>query len=232
MKENVKIKKLQGIQSDLGGIPAIKNFKNIPRGVRESKQTIQSGVHMIKSEASQQIMGGIQSEGARIKNEFETSSGIPLTEIQNKFTKVGSLMKESAARFEKRNRVTKITIVLMVVVALFYDLVQFLLNLIPFAGWILAGLVGVWSWLTFYTWTSIKGWGMSDSIKKFIVSKVLPFIGCVGVLNVGPEITAGVIFTILIVKGEDVIYNMSGGKLDKEVLIEGSKTLSYLKKLV
>jgi hypothetical protein len=232
VKETTKINSLQNIQDGFENVPVVKNFNDIHHEVKESKTTIKESAKMIKSETSQQILGGIRSEGTKIKNKLETSSGIPLTEIQDKFTKVGRLMKDSAARFEKRNRVTEITIVLMIMVALFYDLLQFLLDLIPFVGWILSGLIGIFSWLTFYTWTSIKGWGMSDSIKKIIVSKILPAIGCVGVLNIGPEITAGVIFTILIVKGEDVLYNKSKGRLDKEVLIEGSKTLNYLKKLV
>ena len=230
MKETPQTKGLQSIRNDLGDVPGVKNFNDVRRGIKESRETIRQASGTIKKEATKQILDGVNSEGTRIRNEFETSSGIPLTEIQNRFSKVGKMMQDSKARFEKRNRVTKTTIVLMV--ALSYDTAQFFLNWLPFLGTILASLVGIYAWLTFYVWTSIKGWGMSDSINKFIVSKVLPFIGCIGVLNVGPEITAGVVFTILIVKSEDFIYNKTKGRLDEAVIIEGSKTLKYLKKLV
>lgn len=141
-------------------------------------------------------------------------------------------MAESAARFERRNRVTKMTIILMVSVALFYDLVQFGLDLIPLIGWVLSSFVGIASWITFYIWTSIKGWGMSDTIKKWFVSKVLPAIGCLGLMNIGPEITAGVIFTILIIKSEDTLYNKTKGRVDFQTLEEGAKFLNHLKRFI
>jgi hypothetical protein len=162
----------------------------------------------------------------------ETSSGIPLHYIQQRYRDVRAKMAESEAKFEKRNRVTTTTIILMVSVAGFYDLVQGWLDLVPLIGWILSSFVGIASWLTFYIWTSTKGWGMSDTAKKFIASKVLPAIGCIGLLNIGPEITAGVIFTLMIVKAEDTLYNTTGGRVDTQVLEEGVGFLNYLKKLV
>jgi len=151
--------------------------------------------------------------------------------IQDKFNKIGKKVNESVARFEKRNRVTTTTIILMLGVAISYYLIQFVLNLIPFIGWIFSSFIGIYSWLTFYTWTSIKGWGMSDSIKKFIVSKILPAIGCVGLFNFGPEITLGVVFTLLIVKSEDFIYNTTKGRMDKEVIKEGVAFFNLFRKI-
>src|SRR3989338_2693099 len=122
-------------------------------------------------------------------------------------------VNEANSRFEKRNRVTTITIVLMVSVSLFYDLIEAGLDLIPFVGWILSGFVGIFAWLTFYTWTSIKGWGMSDTVKKFLVSKVLPFIGIIPVINIVPEITTGVILTLIFIRAEDTLYNKTKGRV-------------------
>ena len=57
-------------------------------------------------------------------------------QLQNKLGQIGRQMAESAARFEKRNRCTNTTVFLMLSVALFYDLLQFGLDWIPFIGWI------------------------------------------------------------------------------------------------
>lgn len=123
--------------------------------------------------------------------------------------------------FERRNRVTDVTIILMLATAGFYDLLQFGLNFIPLLGNILAGLVGVFSWLTFYVWGSIKGWGFTDTVKKIVVRVVLPFLGLIPVFNWGPEITIGVALTILIIKSDDFVYNKTKGKVDTEKIIQG-----------
>lgn len=143
--------------------------------------------------------------------------------ILNQAKKIKSRINESASRFERRNRVTTITMVLMLSLAGFYDLLQFTWNFVPFIGWIISSYIGICAWLTFYMWTTIKGWGMSDTVKKFIVSKILPAIGCIGILNIGPEITAGVVFTILFIKSEDFVYNKSKGKIDEQTIKEGLK---------
>ena len=65
-----------------------------------------------------------------------------------------------------------------------------------------------------------------------MVKWVLPFIGCVPLLNIGPEITAGIIFTIIFIKAEDTLYNKTKGNVDFQILEEGAGFLNYLKKLV
>ncbi len=134
--------------------------------------------------------------------------------------KVRAQMAESVARFERRNRVTITTVILMLSVAGFYDLLQFILDWIPFVGWILSFFVGIFAWLTFYTWTSIKGWGFSDTAKKWIVW-LLQGLSIIPVLNFGPEIMAGVLLTILIVKSDDFVYNRTKGRVDAEIIKEG-----------
>ena len=111
----------------------------------------------------------------------------------------------------------------MLVVAGFYDLLQFGANFIPFVGWILSSFVGVWSWLTFYTWTSYLGWGYADSIRKWIVKAVLPALGVLPIANWGPEIIVGVFLSIAIVKSDDFIYNKTKGRVDANVIKEGMK---------
>jgi len=95
MKETPQTKGLQSIRNDLGDVPGVKNFNDVRRGIKESRETIRQASGTIKKEATKQILDGVNSEGTRIRNEFETSSGIPLTEIQNRFSKVGKMMQDS-----------------------------------------------------------------------------------------------------------------------------------------
>jgi hypothetical protein len=139
---------------------------------------------------------------------------------QKQFEKVKAQVKASSERFEQRNRVSTSTMVLMICVALLYDGAQFLLNLIPFVGWVFSSLVGIYAWLTFYVWTSVKGWGKTDTLKKWLVQGLRAW-GVIPVANTIPEITIGVILSILIVKSDDFIYNRTKGKLDSEIIKEG-----------
>lgn len=153
--------------------------------------------------------------------------------VIQKLEEVRKKVRESEENFERRNRVTGTTIFLMLSVAGFYDLLQFGLNFIPILGSTLSIMVGIFSWLTFYTWTSIKGWGFSDTIKKAGVSlfqnkdflkwiaKFCPILGVIPIFNWGPEIMGGVFLTILIVKSDDFVYNKTKGKVDSEIIKEG-----------
>lgn len=145
----------------------------------------------------------------------------PSERIQRQFNKIRNRVEESATNFEQRNRVTITTILLMVLTAIFYDVVEAGLDFIPFLGWILSGFVGIFAWLTFYVWTSIEGWGMSDTVKKFVVSRAIPLIGVIPIFNALPEITLSVIFSILIVKSDDFIYNRTKGRVDIETVKQG-----------
>lgn len=149
--------------------------------------------------------------------------------VINQAQKVKEKMDQSVARFERRNRVTNVTIILMVSVAGLYELTEFLLDLIPFVGWIFSGLVGIFAWLTFYTWTSIKGWRMADTLAKFFISKILPALGMIPLLNIGPELIVSVLLTILIVKSEDYIYNKTKGRADAETIVEGVQFFNLLR---
>ncbi len=132
-----------------------------------------------------------------------------MAEIKNEATK-------TAEKIDKRNRVTKTTIVLMVSTAILFDAIQVLFLLIPFLGWLVAAIISIYAWLTFYVWMSIKGWGMSDSVKKITVAWLFPFLETIPILNVLPVWTLRVIMQLFIVKAEDVLYNATQGKVDLE----------------
>src|SRR5438128_1618489 len=85
--------------------------------------------------------------------------------------KIRRRMMDSAERFESRNRVTLTTIFLMVGVGLMYDVLQALINFIPYIGWVLSSVLGGYAWLTFYMWTSVKGWRKTDTMAKWLTPK-------------------------------------------------------------
>jgi len=54
--------------------------------------------------------------------------------------------------------ITRFDAVLMVCVALFYDLVQLAINIVMFGfGFLVTWIISLWAWLTFYLWFRIKG---------------------------------------------------------------------------
>lgn len=155
--------------------------------------------------------------------------------IQSQIFSIKKKVESASKNFERRNRVTDTTIFLMLFVSLLYDSFQFGLNFIPFVGWILSFLVGIYAWLTFYVWTSVKGWHFADTVvksglkgfayflskNKWIIRYVLPVIALIPIVNSIPEVTAGTILTLLIVKSEDYAYNKSQGRIDEETIKQG-----------
>ena len=79
-------------------------------------------------------------------------------------------------------------------------------------------MISIFAWLTFYVWTSIKGWGLSDTLKQIIVNWALPFIEIIPILNTLPTWTLKVVLSYSFLKAEDTLYNVSGGKADAEKL--------------
>ena len=141
-------------------------------------------------------------------NEFKKRKNLEL------LSEEGSIQK----KFEKRNRAHTTTFVLMLSVAIFFDTLQAIFLLIPFLGWIFSSLISIFAWLTFYVWTSIKGWGLSDTLKQIIVNWALPFIEIIPILNTLPTWTLKVVLSYSFLKAEDTLYNVSGGKADAEKL--------------
>ncbi|MEQ1500085.1 MAG: hypothetical protein ABL917_01780 [Parcubacteria group bacterium] len=153
--------------------------------------------------------------------------------------KVSAALNKSVKRFERRNRVNTGTIILMLCVAGFYDFLQFLFNFIIIDLGLLSFLVGVFSYLTFYTWNSWNGWNMGDTAIKgglnylsktdMFAKYILPIIGLIPWLNELPEITLGVFLTILIVKSDDYVYNITKGRTDERVIKEGIEFFNILR---
>jgi hypothetical protein len=133
-------------------------------------------------------------------------------------------VNDAEKRFEKRNRTTKSTFIAMLIVAIVFDVAGALAEsvdlLAPPLGWILSCLVDLVAWLTFYIWTSVKGWGLSDSVKQFLLNQVIPITKLIPGLNLLPTWTLKVVLTYGFLKTEDLLYNQTGGKADFEKLEE------------
>lgn len=152
-----------------------------------------------------------------------------------RLAKLARSSQEIEKKFERRNRVHIKDVILMVMTAVFYDTLQAIFGWIPYVGWIMAGLIGMYAWLTFWIWTSMKGWGVSDTVKqvifspqntkKFIVKWLMPLIELVPIINIVPIWTARTIIQLAFLKAEDALYNSTGGKVDAENLIELRKSL-------
>jgi hypothetical protein len=111
---------------------------------------------------------------------------------------------------KKRIRISNIQGVLMVGVAVVIDGVQFLLNFIPFLGWIFVSLISVFAWLTFFTWYKFNGITFTDSILRFITMVAVAIAEVLPVFNSIPAWVASVLIMLVIVRAEDTIHNKTG----------------------
>lgn len=108
---------------------------------------------------------------------------------------------------EKKPRFKNTTIVFMVVVAIFFDVLQWLLAFI-FMGW----MVSIFAVLTFYLWFRLNG-------VKFVSPKRIGtlfggfFIEIIPILNVLPAWTAAVTIISLDAKVKEKLPVTTGGKV-------------------
>lgn len=121
---------------------------------------------------------------------------------------------------EKRRRIGNTQGVLMIAVAGIIDGVQFLLNFIPFIGWILTALVSIFAWLTFFTWYKFNGIDFLDSILKFVTMFAVAVIEIIPVFNSIPAWIASVLVMLFIVRSEDVIFNKTGKNIQLKKAIK------------
>lgn len=118
---------------------------------------------------------------------------------------------------EKRQRISSIQGIFMLAVAGIIDGVQFLLNFIPFVGWIATSLISVFAWLTFFTWFKLNGVGFLSG--KTTVLKIASIFG-VSILEIFPIINdfpawiVYIVIMIFIVKAEDTIFNKTGKNIE------------------
>lgn len=146
-----------------------------------------------------------------------------------------NLPEDSAKRLDKRNRAHFETFIAMLVVAILFDVVQDALGSIDFVlpglGWLIDCMISIFAWLTFYVWTSMKGWGLSDTLKQMLVNWGLPVIEFIPLLNLLPAWTLKIVLTYSFLKAEDILYNATKGKLDAEKVANYYKAVTSQKAL-
>ena len=109
----------------------------------------------------------------------------------------------------ENEKISKITMWAMIVVALFFDGLQFgadLLNFIPFVGFILAWTitsgVSIFAFLTFFLWFHLAGMKFDSKIAASTVGAF--FIELIPVLNALPAWTLSIVVIFLFSKTKNV----------------------------
>jgi len=84
----------------------------------------------------------------------------------------------------------------MISVALFFDIIIALINLIPVAGQIISMVIGAVAYAIFFLWFAMKGVRLMTP-KKIAAMGTGLLISIIPIINVLPAVTASVILTII-----------------------------------
>lgn len=93
------------------------------------------------------------------------------------------------------SKISKGAAVIMVCVAIFIDIAQFLLNFIPGPGWIIIWIVNAIVWSTFYIWFRSKGVNFSGTKKSRNLATAFVF-ELIPILDALPGWTVAITLTI------------------------------------
>ncbi|MEK7147955.1 MAG: hypothetical protein AAB758_01515 [Patescibacteria group bacterium] len=176
----------------------------------------------------------MQIDNRDINPEEEKAARLLASQINLRSNQIGRTLEDIQKIGEKiekkeRERVTSTSAGLMIGTAIFYDALQAILSLIPYVGWILSSCISIFAWLTFYVWTSIKGWNMADTVAFSSIMKKLtptiakwlaPLIELIPIVNVVPAWTISVSLQLSFLKAEEVLYDATKGRVDIDRLME------------
>ncbi|MFH0846352.1 MAG: hypothetical protein V1851_03085 [Patescibacteria group bacterium] len=124
---------------------------------------------------------------------------------------------------EYEYRISKTSFYLMLGTAIFFDLIQAGLDIIPVLGWILSSFVALIAFLTFWLWLKIKKVGIFDrGLRMIMLWIITPFIEAT--FSFIPGLTFMIISTYFIVKADDELDKK--GILSKEKQEKLGKILS------
>ena len=99
-------------------------------------------------------------------------------------------------------RISKIDYYLMLGTAIFFDLIQVGLDLIPFIGWMVSSVIALIAFLTFWLWLKIKGVGLFDKgLRMMVLWVITPILEAT--LSFVPGLTIMIILTYYIVRADD-----------------------------
>ena len=103
--------------------------------------------------------------------------------------------KDRSGRAHK-HKISNVSAVLMISVALFFDIIIALINLIPVAGQIISMVIGAVAYAIFFLWFAMKGVRLMTP-KKIAAMGTGLLISIIPIINVLPAVTASVILTII-----------------------------------
>lgn len=123
-------------------------------------------------------------------------------------------------------RISSFTAGFMITVAVFFDGIQFLLNLIPLIGTASAEVLGIIAWLIFYIWFKMKGVSFSDT-KKSAALLLGGIVELMPVLSALPAWTLSTVLIIALTRAEDMVAIKKGvfskEKVKKQVLAQKAR---------
>src|SRR3989338_7369190 len=111
---------------------------------------------------------------------------------------------------QEEKEIKTVTSVFMIIVALLFDGVQALINLIPVVGQVLSFFISVLSFLTFYVWFKMNGvtFAKPKRVLKFGGSF---FVELIPILNILPALSLAVFMMISETKMKKVLAQVPGG---------------------
>lgn len=111
-------------------------------------------------------------------------------------------MKERIERERPQPRIDTGTIVFMISVAFFFDFLQALFAL-TFIGSIVASVMSIFIWLTFYLWLKLHGITFMDNLARMIIMWSGFVIELIPVLNIVPGWTFSVSLSLMLIRYGD-----------------------------
>ncbi len=118
---------------------------------------------------------------------------------------------------DKKPQISDPIKVLMLVVAIFFDVVKFGINFIPVLGQVLSVFVGIFAQMTFWLWFKMKGVSYNSS-KRLIPVISATLIGFIPFLDMIPDLTFEMLFVLGTLKAEEVLEKVPGGKMASNVV--------------
>lgn len=113
---------------------------------------------------------------------------------------------------EKRKRIGNMQGALIIGVAGVIDGVQFLLNFIPFIGWIFVSLLSIFAWMTFWFWFKLNNISFLKGKTALLRLAALSIGGIIEIIPIVNDLPAWIIavaIMFVVVKLEDSAYNLS-----------------------
>jgi len=112
----------------------------------------------------------------------------------------------------EEKEVSNITLGFMVAVALFFDALQALVEIIPGLGQLLSVLIDFFALGTFFLWGKIAGFKLAKWKRGGVLALGF-FIELIPIINIIPAWTVSVVIFALDIKAKKLLSNVPGGKV-------------------